>query len=101
MSHDDYLLTLHISPSLEEAVVDCLLTLDNPQGFSFYPINAQNQNTEGLSIDEQVSGRRRKISFQMYADKKNIAVVLNQLKADFSGSGMQYWVSPVVERGEI
>jgi hypothetical protein len=101
MTHENYLVTINIPTSLEEAMVDCLLSFENYQGFSSFPVAAYNHRNQGLSLAEQVYGRQRKIGFQMYADKKTIAALLTQLKADFSGTGLQYWVAPIIERGEI
>jgi len=101
MSHEDYLVTINVPPSLEEAVVDCLLTMENSQGFSSFPVSAHDHRNQGLSLAEQVSGRQRKIRFQMYVDKKIIAALLTRLKTDFSGSGLHYWVVPILEHGEI
>lgn len=101
MTHDNYLVTINVPTSLEEAMVDCLLSFENAQGFSSFQVGAYNHRHQGLSLEEQVYGRQRKICFQMYADKKKLAILLTQLKADFSGAGLQYWVLPVVEQGEI
>ena len=101
MNHEDYLVTINVPPSLEEAVVDCLLTFENAQGFSSFPVNAHDHRNQGLSLAEQVSGRQRKIRFQMYVDKKTVAGLINRLKADFVGSGLHYWVVPILEHGEI
>lgn len=101
MSHKDYLMTINVPPSLEEAVVDCLLTIENAQGFSSFPVNAHDHRHEGLSLAEQVTGRQRKIRFQMYAEKDAIAELLVRLKSEFPGSGLHYWVVPVAEHGEI
>jgi hypothetical protein len=101
MSHEVYLVTINVPPSLEEAVVDCLLTFENAQGFSSFPVSAHDHRNQGLSLAEQVSGRQRKIRFQMYVDKKTVAGLLNRLKHDFAGSGLHYWVVPILEHGEI
>ena len=85
MTHADYLITLHVPPSLEEAVVDCLLSFESAQGFSSFAVNAHHHSNHGSSLSELVSGRQRKISFQMYVEKNDIGAVLNQLKTDFSG----------------
>lgn len=101
MTHEVYLVTINVPPSLEEAMVDCLLATENSQGFSSLPVNAHNHRNEGLSLAEQVSGRQRMIRFQMYVERKSIAELLIRLKEDFSGSGLHYWVVPVLEHGEI
>ncbi|TAK64185.1 DUF3240 family protein [Methylobacter sp.] len=99
MNIEEYLVTLEVPPSLEEAAVDCLLTLESEHGFSSFPVNSHDHRNEGLSLAEQVSGRQKKIRFQMYVPEHSLAALLAQLKAEFSGSGIKYWVLPVVENG--
>lgn len=101
MNSKEYLVTLGVPLSLEEAVVDCLLTLESEHGFSSFPVNAHDHRNEGLSLAEQVSGRQKKIRFQMYVPEAGLAVLLDQLRTEFSGSGIRYWVLPVVENGVI
>ena len=101
MNSKEYLVTLNVPPSLEEAVVDCLLTLESEHGFSSFPVNSHDHRNEGLSLAEQVTGRQKKIRFQMYVPEQGLAALLEQLRAEFSGSGINYWVLPVIENGVI
>lgn len=101
MNSKQYLVTLEAPPSLEEATVDCLLTLESEHGFSSFPVNSHDHRNEGLSLAEQVSGRQKKIRFQMYVPEQELATLLTQLKTEFPGSGIRYWVLPVVENGVI
>ena len=101
MSSHEFLVTLNVPPSLEEAIVDCLLTLESEQGFSSLPVSSHDHRNKGLSLAEQVTGRQRKIRFQMYLEKKGLSDLITRLKADFSGSGITYRVSPVIESGVI
>lgn len=101
MNHHEFLITLNVPPSLEEAVVDCLLTFESEHGFSSLPVSAHDHRNEGLSLAEQVTGRQRKIRFQMYIDKNDLSALLERLKTDFSGAGIHYWVMPVIENGLI
>ncbi len=101
MTHDTYLVTINVSPSLEEAMVDCLLTFETAQGFSSFPVSAHDHRNQGLSLNEQVTGRQRKIRFQMYIDKHHLSALLSKIKADFTGTGLHYWIVPVLEHGEI
>lgn len=101
MNHHEFLITLNVSPSLEEAIVDCLLTFESEHGFSSLPVSAHDHRNEGLSLAEQVTGRQRKIRFQMYIDRDDLSALLEKLKADFSGAGIHYWVMPVIENGVI
>lgn len=101
MNGKEYLVTLNVPPSLEEAVVDCLLMLESEHGFSSFPVNSHDHRNEGLSLAEQVTGRQKKVRFQMYVPEDGLAQLLDQLRAEFSDSGIQYWVLPVIENGVI
>ena len=101
MSCKEYLVTLNIPPSLEEMMVDSLLMLDAEHGFSSFPVNAHHYDNKGLSLAEQVTGRQKRIRFQMYVPVEKLPALLEQLRQEFSGSGIQYWVLPVIENGVI
>ena len=101
MHSKEYLVTLNVPISLEEAVVDCLLMLESEHGFSSFPVNSHDHKNEGLSLAEQVSGRQKRIRFQMYVPEQGLPALLAQLRTDFSGSGIKYWVLPVIENGSI
>lgn len=101
MNSQEYLVTINVPPGLEELVVDCLLMLESEHGFSSLPVSAHDHRNEGLSLAEQVTGRQRKIRFQMYVPEQGLSVLLAQLRQEFSGSGIHYWVLPVIENGII
>ena len=99
MKTQEYLVTLNVPPSLEEAIVDCLLTFESEAGFSSFPISAHDHKNQNLSIAEQVAGRQDQIRFQMYIPEQDLPVLLEKLKKEFSGSGVHYWVLPVIDNG--
>jgi hypothetical protein len=101
MNDKEYLVTLNVPPSLEEAVVDCLLMLESEHGFSSFAVNSHDHKNEGLSLAEQVTGRQKKVRFQMYVPEDGLAQLLEELRAEFSGAGINYWVLPVIENGVI
>jgi hypothetical protein len=101
MNDKEYLVTLNVPLSLEEAVVDSLLMLEEELGFSSLIVNAHHHENKGLSLTEQVTGRQKQLRFQMYIDKQGLAPLIEQLKEEFSGSGIQYWVLPVIDNGVI
>ncbi len=100
MNHE-YLVTLNVPPSLEGMVVDNLLMMEFERGFSGFPVFSHHHENKGLSIAEQVTGRQKKIRFQMYVNHSDLAQLLTSLREDFSGSGIQYWVMPVLENGVL
>lgn len=101
MNHKEYLITLNAPPSLEEAIVDCLLTFESEHGFSSFPVYAHDHRNEGLSLAEQVSGRQKKLRFQMYVEEAVLFDLLARLRQEFSGAGIRYWVMPVFDNGTI
>lgn len=97
----DRLVILNAPSALEEAVVDCLLTLESEHGFSSFPVNVHHHENKGLSLAEQVSGRQKQVCFQIHIDEVGAKLLLNRLKEEFSGAGVQYWVLPMLESSEI
>lgn len=95
----EYLVTLNVPPALEGIVVDNLLMMEFELGFSGFPVFAHHHENKGLSLAEQVTGRQKKIRFQMYVNGTDLARLLVTLGENFSGSGIQYWVIPVLENG--
>ncbi|MSS75919.1 MAG: DUF3240 domain-containing protein [Methyloglobulus sp.] len=86
---------------MEEAVVDCLLTLASEHGFSSFPVNVHHHENIGLSLAEQVSGRQKQISFQIHIDEAGAGFLLKRLQEEFAGAGLQYWVVPMLGSAEI
>ncbi len=101
MSGKEFLVTLNAPTGLEEAIVDCLLTFESEHGFSSFPVYAHDHRNEGLSLAEQVSGRQKRLRFQMYVEEAVLTALLARLREDFSGAGIRYWVMPVVDNGMI
>ena len=101
MNCTEYLVTLNIPPSLEGMMVDSLLMLEAEHGFSSFPVYAHHHDNKGLSLAEQVTGSQKRTRIQMYVPVQELPALLAQLRSDFSGSGIQYWVLPVIENGVI
>jgi hypothetical protein len=101
MNNPEYLVTINVPPTIEGAVVDCLLILESERGFSSYPVSAHHHKNRGLSKSEQVTGRQKEIRFQIYVPEQALPELLAQLRQEFSGLGIQYWVLPVIENGII
>ncbi len=97
----DRLVIINAPSSLEEMLVDCLLTLESEHGFSSFPVNAHHHENKGLSLAEQVSGRQKQICFQIHIDEDGSKFLLKRLQEDFSGAGIQYWVLPMLGSSEI
>ncbi|MBL1262105.1 DUF3240 family protein [Methylomicrobium sp. RS1] len=101
MSNKEFLVTLNVPIGLEEAIVDCLLTFESEHGFSSFPVYAHDHRNEGLSLAEQVFGRQKRIRFQMHVEEAVLSSLLAQLREEFAGAGIRYWVMPVIDNGFI
>ena len=97
----DRLVIINAPSSLEEMLVDCLLTLESEHGFTSFPVNVHHHENKGLSLAEQVSGRQKQTCFQIHIDEAGAGVLLRQLQEEFAGAGIQYWVLPMLESTEI
>ena len=101
MNNPEFLVSINVPPSIEAAIVDYLLMLDSERGFNSYQVSAHHHQDFGLSKSEQVTGRQKKIRFEIYVAEDALSELLSQLKKDFSGLGIQYWVVPVADNGLI
>lgn len=94
------LLTLITTPSVEQKLLDWLLTHDHP-GFTTFACDGHGARPERLSTAEQVAGRQDCIAFwiQLSADRAHELVA--GLGSDFADAGLHYWISPLLEAGRI
>ncbi|WP_461518626.1 DUF3240 family protein [Porticoccus sp.] len=93
------LLVLNITPELEEDLVDYLLSSTEVSGFTSYPVHGHGEQ-HNLSIAEQVSGRRKRIQFEILLPEEYSAEVLAGL-AEQVGKGIHYWQLPVLRSGPL
>lgn len=94
------LLTIIASPVMEEELIDWLLTQPNITGFTSQTANGHGNGHE-MTLAEQVTGRRRQITFMIQLQKQMTASIVADLKHCFSGSGLHYWLMPLSESGSI
>ena len=82
------LLSLVISPEVEDAVVDWLLEQKEISGFTSLQVSGHGASPHSMNISEQVAGRRRQVMIQSYLpDMQAVSLVLG-LEEAFAGSGM-------------
>jgi len=98
---DQTLLSLVVSPMVEDTLVDWLLARDEVPGFTSSPANGHGSSIHSMSLAEQVSGRRRQVLFQLHLTQAQAETVIAELQRDFGDSGMHYWLTPVVASGHL
>ena len=87
------ILMLNVAPELEEDLVEQIV------GFSSYTVYGHGQQ-HGLSVAEQVSGRRKRSQYELIVNVSTIPLILSGL-AEAVGRDIVYWQQPVSNFGRI
>lgn len=94
-------LTLVCPPAVEEKLLDLLLLSPNATVFTSTATAAHGLAHEYLDQTEQVLGRARATEIQVIFAAADKAALLEAIRRQFAGAGLRYWVTTVVEAGEI
>ena len=94
-------LTLLCPPAIEEKLLDLLLMSPNATVFTSTATAAHGLPAGTLSQSEQVLGRAHAIQVQVVFAAADKAVLLDQIRLQFAGAGLRYWLTDVVEAGEV
>lgn len=94
-------LTLLCPPAVEEKLLDLLLMSPNATVFTSTPTAAHGLAVENLSQTEQVMGRARATEIQVIFAATEKSALLEHIRRQFAGAGLRYWVTTVVESGEL
>jgi hypothetical protein len=97
----DLCLTLLCPPAVEEKLLDLLLMSPNASVFTSAPTSAHGLAFNGLSQTEQVLGRSFATQVQVIISSANKTALLEAIQAQLAGAGLRYWITPVVEAGDI
>lgn len=96
---DTVMLVLNIAPSLEENLIDYLLSFEQVTGFTSYHVHGHGEH-HGLSLKEQVSGRRKRSQYEIFLDPGAIPLVLEGLGAAV-GKDIVYWQQAMHNFGRV
>ena len=88
-------------PEAEERLLDLILMLPNTMVFTSKPTAAHGLTHEDLDQTEQVLGRARATEVEVIFSADDKAALLDALRQQFVGAGLRYWITPVIESGEI
>ena len=97
----DLCLTLLCPPAVEEKLLDTLLMLSEAVVFTSTPTAAHGLAMGRLSQAEQVMGRAEATEVQVIFPAEDKDQLLGQLRIQLVGAGLRYWLTPVVEAGDI
>lgn len=94
-------LTLLCPPAVEEKLLDMLLMSPNTAVFTSAPTAAHGLAFGRLSQAEQVLGRMLATQVQVVFSEEEKEALLKIIQQQFAGAGLRYWLTPVIEGGEI
>lgn len=94
-------LMLLCPPEVEERLLDLMLMLPSTTVFTSTPTAAHGLTHENMDQTEQVLGRARATQVEVIFAAGDKAALLEAIRQQFVGAGLRYWVTPVVESGEI
>ena len=97
----DCLLHLIVSPQVEDALAEWLLEREDVPGFSSVPVSGHGSSEQSMTLAEQVAGRSRRVMFLLHLRNDTASALLHDLRQAFRGSGLHYWVVPVLEGGRL
>jgi len=98
---DECLLVLIVTPTIENAMVDWLLDRDDVSGFTSMPISGHGASVHSLTAAEQVAGRQRQVMFQLHLPRATADTLVDAVRGAFGGSGMHYWLTPLLASGHL
>jgi hypothetical protein len=98
---EQVLVAITSPPSLESQLVDWLLSQDGGTGFSSSAVQGHSSHHDHLSIAEQVSGRQKRVQFEVQISGSRLDTFLGTLESDFAGADLHYWVLPVLAAGHL
>ena len=95
------LISIVVAPSIEDMVVDWLLEREEVSGFTSIAVDGHGSSTHSMTIGEQVAGRRKQVMFQFYLPEQLMSGMVEGLREGFHGTGLHYWVTPVMDNGRL
>ena len=97
----DLCLTLLCSPAVEEKLFDLILMSPNATVFTSWSAATHGLRHHSFNQTERVLGRAFATQVQVILADADKAALLEQIRQQFAGAGLRYWVTPVVEAGEV
>lgn len=101
MTQERQLITIIVTPNIEETVVDWLLERPGVERFVSYQVKSYNKDHSDYSPIERVTGWKRKIALRVLFPADMMSDVIRDLKHQFANSGIYYRVTPFLDDGII
>lgn len=94
-------LTILATPEIEEKLLDQILVSDLAATFASQPAASHGGHLGRLDEAEQVLGRAEAVMVTAVLDVASADALLVLLRERFTGAGLRYWLTPVIERGQL
>ena len=94
-------LTLLSSPEVEEKLLDQLLMCMASAVFTSQPAASHGGHLATLDPREQVLGRGDAVLIQVLLEPEAAQDLLATLRGQLPGASVRYWLTPVLEQGEL
>jgi len=93
--------SLVCASDIEEKLLDTLLLNFGDEVFFSLPTFSHGTASRLLNPLEQVLGRSRSVYVQILLTRAESESLQQLLQADFAGTGIRYWASPISLEGEL
>ena len=97
----DVCLKLLAAPEIEEKLLDEILMSDLAVTFASQTAASHGGHPATLDASEQVMGRGTAVLITMLLDALAAEELITALRSRFKGTGLQYWLQPVLSGGEM
>lgn len=97
----EYCFSIICTSEIEEKLLDLMLTMFPDDVFTSMPLHSHGTRPGQMSAIEQVIGRSRSMCVQILVSGEESATLQDLLRCDFAGTGIRFWVMPIVVDGEI
>ena len=97
----DQLLTVLVSDSIRDELIDALIGYQDISGFSMQEINGYSREHSAYSLSEQVSGYRKLYRFEIQHAQAQEQELLRRVGETCSTSHARYWLVPVSKAGTL
>lgn len=94
-------LTLLGVPEVEEKLLDQLLLHPAVATFVSQRAASHGGHPDDFNAGEQVLGRAEAVLVQALLSRADAEILLGDLRRVFAGSGLRYWLTPLVTEGEL
>ena len=98
---NEVLVVLNVAPSLEDHVMDWLVSRPEGSGFTSLPVSGYGADPAELSIAEQVAGRQQRIQFEVQMSSAAVDRFLQDAGNALGNAAIRYWVLPVLAAGHL